>query len=117
MEVANSIWMDLWEDIAKQRAVDSNYNLDQSIKNQMKMFMLISGTSLDAFVGEDKKSMDCDDNCAHWAMMQNQRNKEFNELFDTFITVGTIDPWQMQRFRLFMLKRPWKHITKENWDK
>ena len=52
MHVANDMWLDLMEDLKFQREKSKGvnggaYNLNESIKNQIRVFTLLSGTNLD----------------------------------------------------------------------
>ena len=66
MATANEIWLQIWEDIERQRSVDERFNLNEAIKNQIKLFTLMSGTSLDGIVGSEAKTMGCTEECPHY---------------------------------------------------
>ena len=47
MMVANDMWLDLMDDMQKQREEGSAYTLNESIRNQIRIFTLLSGTNMD----------------------------------------------------------------------
>ena len=66
--------------LQKQRKEATAYSLDQSIKNQIKVFTLISGTSLDGIAGLDAKLAGCNAECSHYAKMITTLRRKLDSL-------------------------------------
>ena len=73
MKVAEEIWLQIWGDIQKQREDAGAYNLGEAIKNQIRLFTLLSGTSLDGLQGP--KSLDPDPEVCRKCIMQRRISK------------------------------------------
>ena len=82
MAAANEIWLQIWEDIDRQRKIDTHYNLNEAIKNQIKLFTLMSGTSLDGIVGSEAKTAGCTEECPYFPTHTTQKRQEVNHLIN-----------------------------------
>ena len=111
MATANEIWLQIWEDIEKQRNVDERFNLNEAIKNQIRLFTLMSGTSLDGIVGSEAKTAGCTEECPHYVERSHEKGKKTEFLWRKVIQ---IQPWQEERVINYYLDRPYEDID-ETW--
>ena len=108
MQVAEDIWLQIWEDIKTLREIGGNFTLDQAIKHQIKMFSFMAGTTLDGLMSSNMKPTECNDECPLYATATTEKRKAKDFFFKKVIQV---QPWQWERIELHVKGLPYEHVT------